>query len=48
MFATKVTKKKEIGWIDYRMHQEGKICCTVWKNKQPVVLLSTHSDAIPP
>jgi hypothetical protein len=29
------------------MHQEGKVCCTVWKDKQPVVLLSTHAEAVP-
>jgi hypothetical protein len=46
MFAKKVTKKQDIGWIDYRMHEERKICCMVWKDKQPVVLLSTHAEAI--
>ena len=48
MFVKKITKKHEIGWVDYRMHEEGKICCTVWKDKQAVVLLSTHVEAIAP
>jgi hypothetical protein len=48
MFAKTATKKKEIGWVDYKMHREGKICCVVWKDKQPVVLLSTHAEAVPP
>jgi hypothetical protein len=46
MFAKKVTKKQTMGWIDYRMHAERKICCTVWKDKQAVVLLSTHARPI--
>jgi hypothetical protein len=28
---------REIGWIDYRMHEEGKI----------VILLSTHAELVP-
>jgi hypothetical protein len=46
MFAKKITKKKEIGWVDYRMHKEGNICCVVWKDKQLVVLLSTHAESV--
>jgi hypothetical protein len=48
MFAKTITKKKEIGWVDYRMHKEGNICCAVWKDKQPVVLLSTHAEPVVP
>jgi hypothetical protein len=46
MFAKKVTRKQGIGWIDYHMHKEGKICYMVWKDKQPEVLLSTHAEPI--
>jgi hypothetical protein len=48
MFAKKITKYKEIVWVEYQMHREGKICCVVWKDKQPVVLLSTHADPVLP
>jgi hypothetical protein len=48
MFAKTITKKQEIGWVDYRMHEEGKIYCAVWKDKQPVILLSTHAEPIKP
>jgi hypothetical protein len=48
MFAKKISKSKDISWVDYRMHREGKVCCAVWKDKQPVVLLSTHAEAVPP
>jgi hypothetical protein len=47
MYAKKITKKKTLGWVDYRMHEEGKICCMVWKDKQAVQLLSTHAEPIP-
>jgi hypothetical protein len=47
MYAKKITKKKTMGWVDYRMHDEGKICCMVWKDKQAVYLLSTHAEPIP-
>jgi hypothetical protein len=30
------------------MHKEGKICYTVWKDKQAVRLLSTHAEPISP
>jgi hypothetical protein len=46
LFAKSHTKKQDIGWIDYMMHQEGKVCCAVWHDKQPVRLLSTHAKAI--
>jgi hypothetical protein len=47
MFAKTITKWKEIGWVDYRMHREGKVCCAVWKDKQTVLLLSTHAEPVP-
>jgi len=46
IFSREATKKKDYGWIDYRMHREGNICCAVWKDKNAVVLLSTHAEAI--
>jgi hypothetical protein len=47
MYAKKITKKKTMGWVDYRMHDEGKICCImVWKDKQAVYFLSTHAEPI--
>jgi hypothetical protein len=48
MFSKEVTKRKEIGWMDYRMHREGKVCCVVWKDKKLVVLLSTHTHPVAP
>jgi hypothetical protein len=48
MFAKTVTRNQNIGWLDYRMHEEGGICCVVWKDKKPVVLLSTHALPIVP
>jgi hypothetical protein len=47
LIAKSHTKKQDIGWIDYRMHEEGKVCCAVWRDKQHVRLLSTHTEAIP-
>jgi hypothetical protein len=46
-YVPKHAMKQDIGWIDYRMHQERKVCCVVWCDKQPVRLLSTHAEAIP-
>jgi hypothetical protein len=46
MFSKKITKKQDIGWIDYRMHEEKKRCCMVLKDKQLVVFLSTHAEPI--
>lgn len=48
MFAKAVTKFKDIGWVDYKMHQEMKVYCVVWKDKQPAVLLSTHAEPMLP
>ena len=48
MFAKAVTKKQDIGWVDYRMHESGEVCCAVWKDKTPVLLLSTHAEPISP
>ena len=47
IFSKKITRTKDMGWIDYCMHQEGKICCVVWKDKQAVFMLLTHADPIP-
>jgi hypothetical protein len=46
MYSKTITKKKTLGWMDFRMHEEGKICCMVWKDKQAVVLLSTHAEPL--
>jgi hypothetical protein len=46
MFAKSITKKQDLGWVDYRMHEERKLCCMVWKDKQAVRLLSTHAEPI--
>jgi hypothetical protein len=46
LFARKTTKNKNIGWINYRMHDEGHVCYAVWKNKKPVIMLSTHATPI--
>lgn len=48
LYAKEATKKKDYGWIDYRMHEEGDICCAVWKDKNAVVLLSTHAEPLSP
>lgn len=34
MFANAVTNKKELGWLDWRMHETREISCAVWKDKQ--------------
>jgi hypothetical protein len=47
MYSKTITKKKTLGWMDFRMHEEGKICCMVWKDKQAVVLLSMHAEPLP-
>ena len=46
IFAKTITKKKHFGWINYRMHAKRKVCCVVWKDKQAVVLLSTHAKRV--
>jgi hypothetical protein len=48
IYAKTITKKQKMGWVDYQMHEEGKLCCMVWKDKQAVVLLSTHANPVPP
>ena len=48
MFSKKILRTKDVGWIDYCMHKEGKICCVDWKDKQRVLILLTHANPIPP
>jgi len=48
LFAKEITKKQHYGWIDYCMHEEGQICCAVWKDKNAVILLSTHAEPVSP
>jgi hypothetical protein len=40
-------KKNPQGTLDWRMHQSRKMCLVLWKDKQPVLLLSTHSPPTP-
>lgn len=35
--------KHEQGWSNCRMHNNSKVCCLVWNDKKPVLLLSTHA-----
>ena len=44
MFANYITKNQDMGWLDYCMHEERKLYCVVWKDKQVVLLLSTHAE----
>ena len=46
MFAKTVTRTKDVGWLDYQMHEEGEICCAMWKDKKRVKLLFIHASPI--
>ena len=46
MYDKNITKKQTMGWMDYRMYEEGQICCMIWKDKQALCLLSTHVEPI--
>ena len=35
--------KHHQGWYDFRFHSSGMVCCLVWMDKKPVLLLSTHA-----
>jgi hypothetical protein len=41
---TKEYRKKEQGWMDWRMHESRSMASVVWKDKKPVLLLSTHAQ----
>jgi hypothetical protein len=43
---TKEFNKNIQGTLDWRMHDSRKVSCVVWKNKKPVLLLSTHAKPI--
>ena len=48
IWAKKTTKTKSMGWCDWQLHNHKRICCMVWKDKKPVLLLSTHAEPISP
>lgn len=43
MWEKSVVEKRELGSTDFRMQSSRKICCAVWKDRVPVLLLSTHA-----
>ena len=42
----KAFKKQQHGDLDWMMHSFGKMCLVIWKDKQLVLLLSTHAPPI--
>jgi hypothetical protein len=36
----------EQGTLEWRMHNSNKIACVMWKDKRPVLLISTHAIPI--
>jgi hypothetical protein len=43
---TKEFDKNIQSTLDWRMHDSKKVSCVVWKDKKPVLLLSTHAKPI--
>jgi hypothetical protein len=43
---TKEFKKRVQGELDWAMHESRRMCMAIWKDKQPVLLLSTHAPLI--
>jgi hypothetical protein len=43
---TKEFKKHAQGELDWAMHESRKMCAVIWKDKQPVLLLSRHAPPI--
>jgi hypothetical protein len=43
---TKTWKKCEQGHIEWAMHESRSISCVMWKDKYPIVLISTHAMPI--
>jgi hypothetical protein len=43
---TREFDKNVQGTLDWRMHDSKKVSCVVWKDKKPVLLLSTHAKPI--
>jgi hypothetical protein len=43
---TKEFKKCAQGELDWAMHESCRMCATIWKDKQPVLLISTHAPPI--
>ena len=46
LWVPSVVKKQSMGWSDWRMHSSGKLCCVVWIDKKPVLLLSSHAQPL--
>ena len=40
---TRAFARERQGKLAWRMHVSRKIACVIWKNKKPVILLSTHA-----
>jgi len=40
-----IMKNKQLKWMNYRMHTSGRICCVVWKDRVPILILSMHAEA---
>jgi hypothetical protein len=43
---TKEFKKRVQGELDWAMHESRRMCAAIWKDKQLVLLLSTHAPSI--
>ena len=42
----KAFKRHAHGELDWMMHDSRKICFVIWKDKQPILLLSTYASPI--
>ena len=45
---TKEFKKRAQRELDWAVHESKKMCSVIWKDNQPVLLLSTHALPITP
>ena len=43
---TRIFKRVEQGYMEWAMHEDQLISCVMWKDKCPVLLLSTHATPI--
>jgi hypothetical protein len=43
---TKAWKKCEQGHIEWAMHESRSLSCVMWKDKCPILLISTHANPI--
>ena len=46
LINTKRFRRCQQGHLEWLMHQDREICCVMWKDKCPVLLLSTHATPI--